>query len=528
MKCPEELRTMTLGVIPKSFEDELMHKEAEYPTWRSLLVYCRVRTRNIQHRAYEDLVRHPTSPTVRGSVHSFQARPPHPSDGDVQIAEDAAVPAVPKPPTWASDLINAVRELRGSGKGQGGKGKGKGQGKGQGRGQGKGQGKGPRFIFPGCWECGEEDHQRHECPKWKQGCGSNGVAPGGHKGARDKAYAKWKENRYKAKVNNFEAEAEGEWDADDEDYEYDPLMNVLIGSGTPWDDAQWSPPVNNGFAHLNYFAGLASEDLECFAMTELGHDSDDEDGYPPSTPSSFDRRLEPPMYCQPCGELGRDQVKCKNAKAKNQTVIDSLDNWAHSVTDAKKKTSQKKKGNQIKMKISNVEDLDAVKALPTDFAALARIAKNNPGNHFLKQGEQWMIMDTGANVDAADIIEHVPEYAHLIEQMQSKNSGAECASGDIVKCRGRVRVHGTMDGHSTSIQFRDMKIKMPIGSMKKRVEGADGSDVFITEGGAIMRNRTNGKTVKLYDRGGVYFAKFRTTLPDAIPPSPNSLFGRRG
>ena len=137
-----------------------------------------------------------------------------------------------------------------------------------------------------------------------------------------------------------------------------------------------------------------------------------------------------------------------------------------------------------------------------------------------------MIMDTGANVDAADIIEHFPEYAHLIEQMESKNGGAECASGDIVKCRGRVRVHGTMDGHSTSIQFRDMKIKMPIGSMKKRVEGADGSDVFITEGGAIMRNRTNGKTVKLYDRGGVYFAKFRTTLPDAVPPSPNSLVGR--
>ena len=75
-----------------------------------------------------------------------------------------------------------------------------------------------------------------------------------------------------------------------------------------------------------------------------------------------------------------------------------------------------------------------------------------------------------------------------------------------------------------------MKFKMPIGSMKKRVEGADGSDVFITEGGAIMRNRMNGKTVKLYDRGGAYFAKFRTTLPDvpdAIPQSPNSLWGQR-
>ena len=56
-------------------------------------------------------------------------------------------------------------------------------------------------------------------------------------------------------------------------------------------------------------------------------------------------------------------------------MIDSLNNWAHSVTDAKKKTSQKKGNQKIKMKISSVEDLDAIKALPTDFAALARIAK---------------------------------------------------------------------------------------------------------------------------------------------------------
>ena len=73
-----------------------------------------------------------------------------------------------------------------------------------------------------------------------------------------------------------------------------------------------------------------------------------------------------------------------------------------------------------------------------------------------------------------------------------------------------------------------MKIKMPIASMKKRVEGADGYDVFITEGGAIMKHRKNGALVKLYDRGGVDFAKFKTKLPNANTRDPDSLFVRRG
>ena len=139
-----------------------------------------------------------------------------------------------------------------------------------------------------------------------------------------------------------------------------------------------------------------------------------------------------------------------------------------------------------------------------------------------------MIMDSGANLDAANIVEHFPEYVHVIDQNNSSDGGAECASGDVVKCKGTVQVNGSLDGQSTSIHFRDMKIKMPIASMKKRVEGADGYDVFITEGGAVMRHRKNGALVKLYDRGGVYFAKFKTKLPNASTRDPDSLFVRRG
>ena len=52
-----------------------------------------------------------------------------------------------------------------------------------------------KFIFRGCWEC-REAHSRHECPKWKALlAANNGVPPTGHKGAKDKAWAKWKADK---------------------------------------------------------------------------------------------------------------------------------------------------------------------------------------------------------------------------------------------------------------------------------------------------------------------------------------------
>ena len=42
---------------------------------------------------------------------------------------------------------------------------------------------------------------------------------------------------------------------------------------------------------------------------------------------------------------------------------------------------------------------------------------------------------------------------------------------------------GSIDGQATAIPFKDMKIKMPIASLKNRVVGEDGFDIFITDGG---------------------------------------------
>ena len=68
------------------------------------------------------------------------------------------------------------------------------------------------------------------------------------------------------------------------------------------------------------------------------------------------------------------------------------------------------------------------------------------------------MIDSGANIDAADIDKHFPAYSKLVG-CDIENDEAECASGNVVKGKGRVTVNGTMDGCETAICFKNMKIK---------------------------------------------------------------------
>ena len=66
---------------------------------------------------------------------------------------------------------------------------------------------------------------------------SDGKPPAGHKGAKDKAWAKWKADRAASKkdrINMLEVETE-----DDDDDEHDgDLIFGLVERETAWSDAQ--------------------------------------------------------------------------------------------------------------------------------------------------------------------------------------------------------------------------------------------------------------------------------------------------
>ena len=60
---------------------------------------------------------------------------------------------------------------------------------------------------------------------------------------------------------------------------------------------------------------------------------------------------------------------------------------------------------------------------------------------------------------------------------------------------------------------------------EKRVKGKYGCNVLITEDGGIMTNRHTGRVTRIYDRGGVYFFKFKPTAPGK---KADQGFGRQG
>ena len=156
------------------------------------------------------------------------------------------------------------------------------------------------------------------------------------------------------------------------------------------------------------------------------------------------------------------------------------------------------------------------------------LAKNHPSEKLLKPSERWLMFDSGSNCDGADVGEHFPGSVNLVVPTGDARGSAECASGGVVQCRGKVVIEGPIDGQATAIPFRDMKIKMPIASLKNRVVGEDGFDIFITDGGAVMRHRRTHNLAKLYDRGGVYFAKFKPHAPRNQKGDTSTPFGRLG
>ena len=129
--------------------------------------------------------------------------------------------------------------------------------------------------------------------------------------------------------------------------------------------------------------------------------------------------------------------------------------------------------------------------------------------------------DSGSSLHAMDIAKELPGYAHLVTPLPEgkKGKGAETASGDRVEIKGTISLSGHVDGHEHTVPFNDMKISMPIASMRQTIK--KGNDLYITPEGGTIRNRRTGKTIHLHERGGVYFFKM-CFLPPHQQPQPDS------
>ena len=155
---------------------------------------------------------------------------------------------------------------------------------------------------------------------------------------------------------------------------------------------------------------------------------------------------------------------------------------------------------------------------------MAAAMKKCPSNELFGPGGMWVMLHSGANIDAADIEEHCKHYAPLIDCNTNPNNAESTCGGEVTDL-GKCTVRGTIDGEDASIGFTHMKVNMPTASVRKRVEGKYGCKILITEDGGIMTKRRTGRVTRIYDRGGVYFFKFKLAAPGKIA---DQSFGRQG
>ena len=226
-------------------------------------------------------------------------------------------------------------------------------------------------------------------------------------------------------------------------------------------------------------------------------------------------------------------------------VIESLNNWAHTVKVEKdvrkpKKTSSRtldkldRTANYVnsnqKPDVNNVvimhtdkdvnKALDVIAALPQDKKGIAKAYKK-VSEIELQEDEILAMIDSGSFEHAADAEAELPDHPVIPPSPHAQE--AETACGGILKNLGSVKVEAEADGHTIGINFVNMKVKCPILSVRKICR--DGHEVRIHRRGGVIRNNGNGKEIKFFEHRGVYYVKLKIKKP---VPVPEAGFTRQG
>lgn len=136
----------------------------------------------------------------------------------------------------------------------------------------------------------------------------------------------------------------------------------------------------------------------------------------------------------------------------------------------------------------------------------------------LEDDEVVCLVDSGSTINAAWINEHFPEcLQHLISaEAQTRDEGATTAGGQELKNEGRCRIETTVDGHDFPVPFQNMRVDVPILSVRKYVKA--GLTFDCSEEGGYMESRTNGKRFRFIESDGAFWIKMKVTPPSADDP----------
>ena len=213
-------------------------------------------------------------------------------------------------------------------------------------------------------------------------------------------------------------------------------------------------------------------------------------------------------------------------------VVQHLSGWAHKTTVLVK---PKAKAEPRSYTVRSDKQLDALLQLKSRIAKLAaapnearmKKIKENLPDIPLEEDECLALVDSGSTINAADIEAYFPEYLKLIIASRAQDMGesATTAGGHQLRNEGRCRIEATVDGLDFPIPFQNMKVDVPILSVRKYVR--NGLGFHFEENGGYMQCKANNKKFAFIEADGAYWIKLKIKLPDNSAP-PNTGFGRPG
>ena len=197
----------------------------------------------------------------------------------------------------------------------------------------------------------------------------------------------------------------------------------------------------------------------------------------------------------------------------DQETHDMINKWAHRTFIQVKRKPQKKATSVLVQSIDELSKLMKSNSKVSRIAALPKkkmqkVVSSMPNIH-LEDDECLALVDSGSTINAADIKKHFPQYASRIvtSKDQMMGNSATTAGGHQLPNLGRCRVDATVEGHNFPVPFQNLKVDVPIISVKKYLR--NGYDFHFTEEGGYMRCRLNNRVFQFIEAEDAYWIKLQ-------------------
>ena len=491
LHAPGILRSMILGIIPSEFEDELLSKP-HIKTWQEIVEWCKVKTVYKRQKVLAENARRPNGGRINAFMYGLENTGGE-EEADIEQALNNVAPTnSDAPPAWFQDFINKI----------GGQKPTRTPKKDDKANKDDPKKKSTRIVFKGCWHCGVEGHSRSACEEFKKLMANHnrGISdkskwklPVGYKGKYEIAKAKAK----KARVNQLDGQQptdQGDADTEADDWEDS--------------DADLTGP-NMGQVRAIRASQCVEDGCECRALHGLLLDEEDDI-----------------ILCNSWDHLDAD------SEPEEESVIDSdceqvhtaLQGWAH-------KLSTEIKAPRAPERPVQVESLDQLDNLLRAGSRVAKVVaptgkrkmkkfKSALPNIPINDDGMVVLIDSGATINAAHIPTHFEDYQGSIVASRDSQIGAAAttAGGHRLVNEGRCKVDAVLDDMAFPIVFQNMKVDVPILSVRKYVKG--GWNFSFGENGGTMTNRATGRAFSFIEAEGAYWIKIK------VPPPPKNKNGK--